>query len=874
MTPELFNLLKLIPYAILLVVGGLSINAYGQRVTHRGQKQIVLGIALLASFLGVWLNAVEVSQLEQQPNSVYVSFGLSTGFGLSALAYLRWLYGQSKQREAESQLRQGLLERISKDVEGRRQDSLDNFYHIPVYGVQQSPGSHGLFRPIQVVVGQKTRLLDVSISKLFFQEDVGGQLLILGERGSGKTTELLGLAQTLCKRAQEDPQAPIPIIFELSNWRPSRQPIEAATLNHWMVEQLQLKYGLDPQLSQDWLHRKRLIPLLDGLDELKNFMTEAIGAINSMQEDEKERHLKLIVCSRFQDYQDCQERLSLKTAVYLKPLENEAIQAYLKHRNASHLWKVLKASPQGWLKLAKTPLLLDLMPRAYPAPIVPDCPDQAGEAACRHRLFEDYSHRQLTLKHNSEYSEEDSRRYLQQLAQILRRQGQTEFLIEEMQPDWLETPRQTRWFNSGGSLIGGLIVGLIGGLMFGLIVGLIFGLMFGLIFGLIVYPKKQIELTESFDLSGSNIKGAVLDSWIFGLIAGLIVGLICGLIGWLIGDLIRGLIVGLMCGLIVGLKGGLFVGLKAKLKVKSYPNQGIWESLKKSAIVSVLTTPIWMMEFLLIDDLLLRAGQEPIFGNPAAVVILGIGMGLLTGAFLGGLNSVLRHVLLRWILFQNQVIPWNYARFLTYASEQGLLKQSGGRFRFYHDLLREHFAGEDTARPQLTLAPPSRLWLNWTLTVMLFLGGLLLIRNVQTVGINTAVMMSPTLEAQEQVLTDELTYGYRTPQRGDIIIIKSADTLANREGRFYIRRILALPHETLEIRQGQALINDRPLKTITLSPRYELHSLTLAADEYFVVGDNDAVEELEEFAEIVPRHRIHAQVLLRLSPLSRWGRLD
>lgn len=677
MTPELFNLLKWILNAILLVVFGLSINACSERATPRRQKLLVLGIALLTGLLAAWLNAVQVSQLQQQPNSVYSSFGLSTGFGLSALAYLLWLYGQSKQREEESRLRQGLLERISKDVEERRQYSLDNFYPIPVSGVPQSPGSHGVFRQIQVVVGQQTRLLDVSISKLFFQEDVGGQLLILGEPGSGKTTELLGLAQTLCKRAQENPQAPIPMIFELSDWRPSQQPIEAATLNRWMVEQLQLKYGLDPQLSQDWLHRNRLLPLLDGLDELQNFTAEAIRAINSMQEDQKEQHLKLIVCSRFQDYQDCQESLSLRTMIELKPLENKAIQDYLEHRNSSHLWQVLKASPQGWLKLAKTPLLLDLMPRAYPAPIVPDCPDHAGEEACRRRLFEDYSHQQLTQEENSGYSEEDSRRYLQQLAQILRRQGQTEFLIEEMQPDWLETPRQKRWFNWGSRLIYALIFGLILGLIRGLIVGL-----GGLMGGLFVDDENKIKLKESFDLSRSNIKSAILYSLAYGVI------------GWLIGGVIGGVIAGLIAVLIAG----LIAGLKAKLKVKSYPNQGIWESLKKSAIVSVLTTPIWMMGFLLIDDLLLRAGQEPRLGNPAAVVISGIGLGLLMGTMFGRLNSVLRHVLLRWILFQNQVIPWNYARFLTDASERGLLKQSGGRFRFYHDLLREHFAGEDTDR--------------------------------------------------------------------------------------------------------------------------------------------------------------------------------
>ncbi len=305
--------------------------------------------------------------------------------------------------------------------------------------------------------------------------------------------------------------------------------------------------------------------------------------------------------------------------------------------------------------------------------------------------------------------------------------------------------------------------------------------------------------------------------------------------------------------------------------MKSYPNQGIWESLKKSLIVSLLSSPIWIIGFLLINDLLVRAGQDPRF---EVVVPLGLFMGLFMGAIIGGLESVLYHVLLRWILFRNQVIPWNYARFLTYASQRGLLKQSGGRFRFYHDLLREHFAGDERERPQLTLAPPSRPWLNWTLAVMLLLGLGLFNRNIRTVGLDTAMMMSPTLEAQDQVLTDDLTYAYRTPQRGDIIIVEGADSLLDGGDRFQSRRILALPHETLEIRQGQAFINHRPLETITLPPGYERESVTLAADEYFVVGDNEAIEEFEEFGGIVPRDHIQAQILLRLAPLSRWGRLE
>ncbi|MCC5898696.1 MAG: NACHT domain-containing protein, partial [Phormidium sp. BM_Day4_Bin.17] len=524
MTPELFDFLKWCLNGLLVLVAGLSVNAYCERPTRQAQKLTAIGIGVLAGILAAWLNGLEVSQLQQQANSVYVSFGVTGGLSVLALAYLSPIFAQSQPGEAESSLRQGVLERVTKEVEDRRQDSLHQLDHIPLVGVRESASVPGILRPMQVAIQEKTRLLDESISQLFFQDDVAGQLLILGEPGSGKTTELLGLAQTLCQKAQADPQAPIPIIFEWSDWRPSAKSsaksIEAASLNRWMVDQLQLKYGLDPKISQDWLHRNRLLPLLDGLDELQNFMTEAIVAINAMQEDKKEQHLWLTVCCRLRDYQACEETLNLKTRVTLKPLENKAIRDYLERRNASHLWPLLKDSPQGWLKLAKKPLLLDLMPRAYPAP---DCPGQAGEEACRHRLFEDYSHRQLTQEDNWGYSEADSRRYLQRLAQILRRQGQTEFLIEEMQPDWLENPRQKRWFTWGSRLIFGLIFGLIVGLIVGLIFGLIVGLIFGLIFGLIGGEESNIYLTEAFDLSWSNIKRAIGYSLIVGLIFGLIV---------------------------------------------------------------------------------------------------------------------------------------------------------------------------------------------------------------------------------------------------------------------------------------------------------------------------------------------------------------
>ena len=70
-------------------------------------------------------------------------------------------------------------------------------------------------------------------------------------------------------------------------------------------------------------------------------------------------------------------------------------------------------------------------------------------------------------------------------------------------------------------------------------------------------------------------------------------------------------------------------------------------------------------------------------------------VGGLLGGHVGGLIAgfaCIQHFTLRFILWRNGSIPWNYARFLNYATDRMFLQRVGGRYRFIHDLLREHFA--------------------------------------------------------------------------------------------------------------------------------------------------------------------------------------
>ncbi|MEH2063034.1 MAG: hypothetical protein V7K50_12215 [Nostoc sp.] len=55
-------------------------------------------------------------------------------------------------------------------------------------------------------------------------------------------------------------------------------------------------------------------------------------------------------------------------------------------------------------------------------------------------------------------------------------------------------------------------------------------------------------------------------------------------------------------------------------------------------------------------------------------------------------TPIIKHFALRLILYYNDYIPWNYARFLDYCTDRLFLRRVGGRYRFIHKLLQDHFS--------------------------------------------------------------------------------------------------------------------------------------------------------------------------------------
>lgn len=118
----------------------------------------------------------------------------------------------------------------------------------------------------------------------------------------------------------------------------------------------------------------------------------------------------------------------------------------------------------------------------------------------------------------------------------------------------------------------------------------------------------------------------------------------------------------------------------------AYPNQGIWESAKNIIVVSIVTLPIGLLVYVL-----------PFFVRGVQITLIKVPLGAFAFALIFGFSSggvpCIEHLVLRLLLYLNGYIPWNYAHFLDYCTDRLLLQRVGGRYRFIHRLLQEHFAG-------------------------------------------------------------------------------------------------------------------------------------------------------------------------------------
>jgi signal peptidase I len=135
--------------------------------------------------------------------------------------------------------------------------------------------------------------------------------------------------------------------------------------------------------------------------------------------------------------------------------------------------------------------------------------------------------------------------------------------------------------------------------------------------------------------------------------------------------------------------------------------------------------------------------------------------------------------------------------------------------------------------------------------------------------------MEPSFYDHEYLIIDELSYRFRDPERGDIVVFRYPLD----PSQFFIKRIIGLPGERVRLSQGKILIANAAQPDGLVLPEPYLggagtpgeRSVVLGEEEYFVMGDNRNASLDSRIFGPVKRKFIVGRVWLRGWPLPRIG---
>jgi signal peptidase I len=185
------------------------------------------------------------------------------------------------------------------------------------------------------------------------------------------------------------------------------------------------------------------------------------------------------------------------------------------------------------------------------------------------------------------------------------------------------------------------------------------------------------------------------------------------------------------------------------------------------------------------------------------------------------------------------------------------------------------------------------------------LGRTVILSVVLALGIRTFVAearwipsgsMEPTLHGTpnqweaDKIIVDKLKYRFSDPQRGDIVVFSPTDELQREKYQdAFIKRVIGLPGEKIELKDGKVLINGKPLAENYLganqqtsidvcvsspNPPFLQKPTTILPGQYLVLGDNRAQSYDGRCWGLVPRQNIIGRAVVRFWPLERVGGID
>ncbi len=150
--------------------------------------------------------------------------------------------------------------------------------------------------------------------------------------------------------------------------------------------------------------------------------------------------------------------------------------------------------------------------------------------------------------------------------------------------------------------------------------------------------------------------------------------------------------------------------------------------------------------------------------------------------------------------------------------------------------------------------------------------------------------MQPTLQINDKLIVDKISYRFNNPVRGDIVVFsptaelaKQVDTEGNQKFKEnFIKRVIGVPGDRVEVNNGKVYINGRVIaeKYLNEAPSYNWSSTALTPNgiipkgQYLVLGDNRNNSYDSHYWGFVPKDKIVGKAVVRFWPIDRAGAID
>jgi signal peptidase I len=133
--------------------------------------------------------------------------------------------------------------------------------------------------------------------------------------------------------------------------------------------------------------------------------------------------------------------------------------------------------------------------------------------------------------------------------------------------------------------------------------------------------------------------------------------------------------------------------------------------------------------------------------------------------------------------------------------------------------------------------------------------------------------MAPLLSDQERIFINKFVYRFEPITRGDVVVF----WYPLDRSKSFIKRVVGLPGETVEIRQGIVYVNNVPLPEPYVPPQYEDLSdygpIHVPGDSYFVMGDHRISSNDSRVFGSVASHYIYGRAVFAYWPVDHFGSL-